>query len=105
MPPGLLMWTITALTFELGEAFQRLGALAAAADKPFDVHPRDPPAGAGDGAAIAERQARADHRDDDNEYRHDAPECQLAPHAAAIDDEIGIERHGVISSELIRNAL
>jgi hypothetical protein len=38
-------------------------------------------------------------------YRHDAPERQLAPHAAAIDDEIGIERHGVISSELIRNAL
>ena len=28
----------------------------------------------------------------------DAPERQLAPHAAAIDDEIGIERHGLIPS-------
>ena len=41
---------------------------------------------------------RAHHGDDGDQRRQNAPERQLAPHAAAIDDEIGIERHGVISS-------
>ena len=53
---------------------------------------------AGQGAVTAsEHDARADHGDDGDQHGQDAPERQLAPHAAAIDDEIGIERHGVIS--------
>ena len=100
MPPGLLMCTITALAFDLRQPLERLDALAVAADQAFDVDPGDRPAGAaGERAAMAgEHDARADHGDDGDEHRHDAPERQLAPHAAAIDDEIGIERHGVISS-------
>src|SRR5262249_35087895 len=34
------------------------------------------------------------HRADGDDNRADAPEGELAPHAAAIDDRIGIERHG-----------
>ena len=55
----------------------------------------DPPGPPVMRAAMAgEHDARADHGDDGDEHRHDTPERQLAPHAAAIDDEIGIERHG-----------
>ena len=45
------------------------------------------------GAGRAQRGADGDHGADREQDREDAPEGELAPHPAAIDDGIGIERH------------
>src|SRR5262249_58701285 len=46
------------------------------------------------GAGRAQRGPYRDHGADGDDDRADAPDGELAPHAAAIDDRIGIERHG-----------
>ncbi len=40
------------------------------------------------------RRGRAD-REHDHGDGDDAPEGELAPHAAAVDDQVGIKRHGL----------
>ena len=60
------------------------------------IEPPGPPAIS---AAVpgARSAADADHGDDREQHGEHAPEGELAPHPAAIDDGIGIERHGLIS--------
>src|SRR5262249_10960051 len=38
-------------------------------------------------------RGESDHAGDGDQYRKHAPEGELAPEAAAIDDHVGIERH------------
>ena len=98
MPPGLLMWTMTARAGDSAEPVERLGALLVGADQAFDLDARDRAAGASASPVrpVGQEHAAAHHRDDGDEHREHAPERQLAPHPAAIDDMIGIERHGLI---------
>ena len=79
------------------EPLQRLHPLLIGADEAGDGDARDRSARAPDqhvGAGRAQRGAHRDHRADGDDDRADAPEGELAPHAATIDDSIGIERHG-----------
>jgi hypothetical protein len=46
------------------------------------------------GPRHAQRSAHGNDGADDDEDGEDAPEGELAPHPATIDDGIGIERHG-----------
>ena len=94
VPPGLSMWTMTALALELAEPFERLDALLIAADQPGDRDARDRAAEAAPvrPPCARHRGDRADGGDDD-EHRQHTPERQFAPHAAAIDDLVRIERH------------
>ena len=97
VPPGLLMCTITALGARLPEPLERLHAFLIAADQAGDGDARNRAArlpGQHAGARHAQRSAHRNDGADDDEDREDAPEGELAPHPAAIDDGIGIERHG-----------
>jgi hypothetical protein len=78
----------------LGQTLKRLDAVLVAADQPlyFD---------AGDISAIRQQPAaghkccgKTDQRDERDQQGADTPEGEFAPHTAAIDDSIGIERHG-----------
>src|SRR5262249_25837076 len=84
------------------EPLQRLDPLLIAADKARDRDAGDRAAGRARqhaGAGSAQRGADRDHGADGDEHGQHAPEGELAPHPATIDDGIGIERHGLISSE------
>src|SRR6185437_5877653 len=78
----------------LREPRERLDPVAVVADQPGDVDAGDLPAADLGEAVTPERPGHRDDRHDRHRDRGDAPERELAPHAAAIDDEIGIERHG-----------
>src|SRR5215467_1167173 len=76
---------------------QRLHPLQIGADEAGDGDAGDRSARPPDqyvGAGRAQRGADRDYGADGNDDRADAPEGELAPHAATIDDRIGIERHG-----------
>src|SRR6185295_5226626 len=65
-----------------------------AEDDAADGDPRDLRA-AGPGEATGpESNRRHDNRHDRNKDGENPPEGELAPHPAAIDDMVGIERHG-----------
>ena len=105
MPPGLLMCTITALRARAAEPVERLDPLLIAADEAGDADAGDRragPAGQDAQAARAKRSAGRQHGADRKQCRAGAPEGQLAPHPAAIDDVIGIERHGRTSDGIGR---
>ena len=106
MPPGLLTCTITALAFDLARRSSASTRCRLPRIRPSIVtraiDPPGPPVRTARLPVSSDRPAH--HGDDGDEHRGDPPERQLAPHAAAIDDEIGIERHGLIPSNLIRNA-
>src|ERR1700733_8420871 len=83
---------------------ERLDPLLIAANQARYRHPRyigsdaeypGPPARQNHGAGNGENN----HRDGEH-----APEGELAPHAAAVDDQVGIERHGLASSALYSSA-
>src|SRR5215510_10914197 len=79
------------------QPLQRLDPLQIGADEAGDGDARDRSPRPPDqhvGAGRAQRGPYRDHRADGDDDRADAPEGELAPHAAAIDDRIGIERHG-----------
>ena len=74
-----------------GEPVELAHPLLVVANEPSDGHARD--VWPGDDAAPAHRGRRGadcehDHRDGD-----DAPKGQFAPHATAVDDQVGIKRH------------
>src|SRR5215813_13715758 len=76
---------------------QRLHPLQIGADEAGDGDAGDRSARPPDqyvGPGRAQRRAHRDHGADGDDDRADAPEGELAPHAATIDDGIGIERHG-----------
>src|SRR5262244_804357 len=78
------------------EPLQRLHPLQIGADEAGDGDAGDRSARPPDqyvGAGRAQRGAHRDHGADGDDDRADAPEGELAPHAATIDDRIGIERH------------
>ena len=54
--------------------------------------------GAGKSGAIVEICRRADDDNGNEDDGKHAPESKLAPHAAAVDDQVGIKRHGRGSS-------
>ncbi len=93
VPPGLSICRITARARELAKPFERLDAVLVAADQTLHVDAGDVVAGRHQPAAGHKRDGQADQRDERDQQRADAPEGELAPHAAAIDDGIGIERH------------
>src|SRR5207253_2528785 len=79
---------------------QRLHALLIAADEAGDGHACDRAGGARRQDTIALPAQAHTHRDDGADRQKDreyAPEGELAPHAAAVDDDIGVERHGFVS--------
>src|SRR5262245_58908537 len=79
------------------EPLQRLHPLQIGADEAGDGDAGDRSARPPDqyvGPGRAQRRAHRDHGADGDDDRADAPEGELAPHAATIDDRIGIERHG-----------
>jgi hypothetical protein len=61
----------------------------------LDCHPGDIRAGSvGNPGAWAEHNREADDRHSGEEDRDNAPEREFAPHASAVNDLIGVERHG-----------
>ena len=78
-----------------------VGALVGFVDSiPVQTQPDDLMAG-----VIVRRERPADHDGDQDEHRGGPPEGELPPHPAAVDDQIGIQRHGLVTSNLIRNAV
>src|ERR1700730_6953141 len=103
VPPGVLMCTITARARDFPVPPQRLPPSRIGAEGAGDGDAGDRSARPPDqhvGAGRAQRGAHRDHGADGDDDRADAPEGELAPHAATIDDSIGIERHG--SALLVR---
>ena len=103
VPPGELIWTMTAAVFEFRQPVERLDAILVAADQAFDVDARD--RARRREATAPRRHRKPDHgnRRDRDDGGRDAPERQLAPYPAAIDDQIGIKRHRKISRKSLAN--
>ena len=76
------------------ETLERRDAILVTADQALHGDAGDIVAARQQPAAGHQRDACANQRDEHDQQRADAPEGELAPHAAAIDDGIGIERHG-----------
>src|SRR5262245_19004186 len=79
------------------QPLQRLHPLQIGADEAGDGDAGDRSARPPDqyvGTGRAQRGAHRDHGADGDDDCADAPEGEFAPHAATIDDRIGIERHG-----------
>ena len=86
----------------LAQPLQRLHPILVGADEPGDGDARDRAAGLSrqhGGAGHPKRGAQRDDGADRDQDREHAPEGELSPHPATIDDGIGIERHRFISSE------
>ena len=79
----------------VGEIFERFEAILVAADDTADGDPRNLRTDRLHEAAArsAEHHGDADDGRDGDQDGHGAPERELAPHTAAIDDMVGIERH------------
>jgi hypothetical protein len=78
VPPGLL---------------ERLDPLLVVADQAGHLDPGDVVPARGEHVAAPRGRGERNHRADRDQHGDDAPERELAPHAAAIDDQVGIERH------------
>src|SRR5580700_1355546 len=77
-----------------GEPVERLHPIAIAADQTFDGDAGDIRAHAGEARAIAAQSRHARDGEHDHADGDDAPERKLPTHAAAVDDQVGIKRHG-----------
>src|SRR5436190_679859 len=74
------------------ESLEKLDTLLVVPDQASDLDPCDVVAAGSQHIAAPYRHGeRHDRGDRDNDRDH-APERELAPHAAAIDDQVGIER-------------
>ena len=94
VPPGLLMWTMTARAGD-SASWSSASVRCWLAHQAFDLDAGDGAGRAAHAGATGGQEYSAAHNGDDgNKYSKHAPERQLAPHAAAVDDMIGIERHG-----------
>ena len=87
----------------LGQLVKLLYPLLVVADQALDGDARDIGVGADKSGAIADQPGGADHRKHDHHDGKHAPERQFAPHPAAIDDQIGIERHAQVPLLVQRN--
>src|SRR6516162_3932671 len=70
------------------------GAILIAPDQARDGQACDVGADAKTIIAVAGQSGRAGNTEHDQDNRRDPPEGELPPHATAINDEIGIKRHG-----------
>ena len=77
-----------------------LCTILVAADQARDSQPRDVRAHAERISAVARQRRRAGNADHHQGNSRHPPEAKLPSHAAAVDDEIGIKRHGFFSSLL-----
>ncbi len=78
----------------LGEPLKGIDAILIVADQAGDLYPGDVVAAGGENLAAPERGGKRHDSRDGDQHRNHTPERELAPHAAAIDDQISIERHG-----------
>ena len=81
----------------LGQPRERLDPLAVVADEAGDLDAGDVAGFRQQAVARHQQQGEAAHGQEDDQRGENAPEGQFAPQPAAIDDGIGIERHGVRS--------
>src|SRR5215469_9828461 len=79
------------------QPIELLGAVLVAADQAREGQARDIGTDAKTIIAAASQRGHAGDAEHDQDDRCDPPEAELPPHAAAIDDEIGIKRHGSYS--------
>ena len=77
---------------------ERLYAILIAADQALNLDAGDIGARRHKSAPRNEHQCCANDRKHGDHQRTDTPKRKLAPHTAAIDDDIGIERHGFAPS-------
>jgi hypothetical protein len=76
------------------KTIEGLDTVVVGAEKTLDGDPRDVAAAAGQLGA-GSQQRRTGYRHDDGEQDgKNPPERELAPHSPAVDDDVGIERHG-----------
>ena len=100
VPPGLSIWTMTARGARgLRQPVERLDAILVAADQALDGDAGDlePAAGKSRPRSRAAPAAVPTMATTITATAEHAPEGQLAPHAAAIDDQVGIKRHCLVS--------
>ncbi len=74
--------------------FKRLDPVLIAADEALNLDARNVSTRRHQAAARNKKKRAATDRDQRHHDSSYSPECELAPHAAAINDGIGIERHG-----------
>ena len=93
VPPGLSTCTMTARALDdAGEAVELAHPFLVVADQAGDRHARDVGPGHKTAAVAQHRRHDADGEHDQHNG-DDAPEGQLAPHAAAVNDQVRIKRH------------
>src|SRR5579864_8476240 len=77
-----------------GEPVERLHPVTVAADQALDGDAGDVGPHAGEAGAIAANRRHAGDGEHDHADGDDAPERELPAHPAAVDDQVGIKRHG-----------
>src|SRR4029077_17118482 len=77
----------------LRELLERVDAILIVTDEPGDLDSRDVIPACGQHLAAPDCRGKRHHGRNRHQNGDNAPERELAPHAAAVDDQVGIERH------------